>query len=176
MTHIAMTEASAESELDLCLDLIRSAFATVAEERGFTEATVPDHTAYTSRLDLEQLQARGARFFLARVDDQPAGCVVLAPGRRADRPTLQKLAVLPAHRQGGIGRTLVQRVIAEARLAGAESLGIAIIDDDTRLKAWCGARASSRSGRPTTRTCRSPSATSPVRCEPKRRGDCRVAH
>lgn len=137
MTHIAMTEASAESELDLCLDLIRSAFATVAEERGFTEATVPDHTAYTSRLDLEQLQARGARFFLARVDDQPAGCVVLAPGRRADRPTLQKLAVLPAHRQGGIGRTLVQRVIAEARLAGAESLGIAIIDDDTRLKAWC---------------------------------------
>lgn len=136
MTHAVLTEAADEQDLDLCLELIRAGFATVAKERGFTVTTVPDHTAYTSRLDLEQLQARGARFFLARVDDQPAGCVVLAPGRRADRPTLQKLTVLPAYRHGGIGRRLVERVIAAARQAGATSLGIAIVDDDVRLKTW----------------------------------------
>jgi len=57
---------------------------------------------------------RGGRIFLAVRDGQTVGCcalLVIAPGEFE----VAKMAVTESHRRAGIGRQLLQRVIAEAR-------------------------------------------------------------
>ena len=63
------------------------------------------------------------RLFLARWDEQPAGCAalrLLAPGICA----MKRLYVRPAHRGQRLGRALAERAIAEARQIGYERMGL----------------------------------------------------
>ena len=65
----------------------------------------------------------GGRLALATIDGQPAGCIAL---RRvdADRAEAKRLYVRPAFRGSGLGRALMEWVMAEARAAGyAEIVG-----------------------------------------------------
>lgn len=54
------------------------------------------------------------RLLLARSDGAVAGCVAMRP-LRDDTREMKRLYVRPQHRAGGVGRRLVERVIAEAR-------------------------------------------------------------
>jgi GNAT superfamily N-acetyltransferase len=65
----------------------------------------------------------GARAWVARVDGDPAGCVLLYVG--PDGPAeFKRLYVRPAHREKGVGRALVRTVVDRARAAGARTLGL----------------------------------------------------
>lgn len=59
----------------------------------------------------------GGRLALATIDDEPAGCVAL---KRFDERhgEAKRLYVRPLHRGTGLGRALLDWVIAEARAAG----------------------------------------------------------
>ena len=59
----------------------------------------------------------GGRLALATINDQPAGCIAL---RRvdADHAEAKRLYVRPAFRGQGLGRALMEWVMAEARAAG----------------------------------------------------------
>jgi putative acetyltransferase len=64
---------------------------------------------------------RGGRIFLAVRDGQAVGCCALlavAPGEFE----VAKMAVTESSRRSGIGRQLLERVIAEARASGARRL------------------------------------------------------
>lgn len=65
----------------------------------------------------------GSRAWLARVDGAPAGCVLLY-GQSPSLAEFGRLWVRPADRGSGVGRALVKTVIAEARAAGYETLGL----------------------------------------------------
>jgi ribosomal protein S18 acetylase RimI-like enzyme len=73
--------------------------------------------------DIERLRsgATDRPLFVARVDGRLAGSVQL---KRLDdtRGEIKRLYVGPAHRGEGIGRSLVELVLAEARAAGFETL------------------------------------------------------
>jgi ribosomal protein S18 acetylase RimI-like enzyme len=63
----------------------------------------------------------GGVLLLARIDDEAVGCI----GYRTLEPgvcEMKRLYVVPAARDRGIGRSLVDRLIAEARQAGFHSM------------------------------------------------------
>ncbi len=61
------------------------------------------------------------RLLLAWIDDAPVGCVALRP-HDAHTGEMKRLFVRPGHQGRGIGRSLVEAVIAEARAIGYTSL------------------------------------------------------
>jgi putative acetyltransferase len=69
----------------------------------------------------EMILDRGGRIFLAVRDGQTVGCcalLVMAPGEYE----VAKMAVTESYRRAGIGRQLLEKAIAEARIAGASRL------------------------------------------------------
>jgi len=64
---------------------------------------------------------RGGRIFLALHDEQPIGCcALLAMG--SDEFEVAKMAVTELWQRAGVGRRLLETVIAEARASGATRL------------------------------------------------------
>jgi GNAT superfamily N-acetyltransferase len=57
------------------------------------------------------------RLLLARLDDQPAGCVALRPFD-ADSCEMKRMYVDPAFHRRGVGRGLAEHLIAAARASG----------------------------------------------------------
>lgn len=64
---------------------------------------------------------RGGRIFLAVRDGQPVGCCALLI-RTSGEFEVAKMAVTESTQRAGIGRSLLQRAITEARAAGAHRL------------------------------------------------------
>ena len=67
--------------------------------------------------------------------DEPVGCVAL---ERAGEEAcyMGRLAVLPAHREKGIGSALVNHIIVTARSSGAKRVEIGIVAEQEGLRRW----------------------------------------
>ena len=79
----------------------------------------------------EYAEPSGA-LLLALVDGQPAGCVGLRPLPDVDYPNaceMKRLYVRPAHRGGGLGRVLAQRLMDLATQAGYSHMLLDTLDD-----------------------------------------------
>ncbi|MBK9157990.1 MAG: GNAT family N-acetyltransferase [Micropruina sp.] len=134
---LEITEVADDKSLRACLEVIHVAFGTVAAAHGWTRDTVPDYTAFLPWADYQAQARSGGRVFAAVRDGRIVGCATLLASRRTPhRFLLEKLAVLPDARHGGVGRRLVQRVAAEACALEGDTLGIAIVDEEVVLKNW----------------------------------------
>lgn len=116
--------------------VIRAAFDEPEEIRSlFTEYTallVAGDPAFQGYLDQQNYEHEirhleekygepGGRLYLAEWDGATAGCVALH--RLSDSlAELKRLYVRPAFRGHGIGQTLTERIIDEARIAGYRTL------------------------------------------------------
>jgi N-acetylglutamate synthase-like GNAT family acetyltransferase len=127
-------EASGD-DVPLLTRLIRDSFRGVAERFGLTSENCPMHPSNYSedwcRLEME----KGCRFFILESDGEPCGCV----GMEHPKPDvchLERLAVLPAYRGKGFGRSLTDHVLNEARRVGARRVSIAIIAEHHELREW----------------------------------------
>lgn len=122
-------------ELDVCAEVIRQSFATVAQDFGLTPENCPSNGAFlkTERLTAEQEQ--GKRMFALHSAGSIAGFV--AVGCLEDGVfTIEKLAVLPEHRHNGYGKSLLDYAIQQAKNLGGEKISIGIIEEHTVLKNW----------------------------------------
>ncbi|HEX9111148.1 MAG TPA: GNAT family N-acetyltransferase [Terriglobales bacterium] len=111
---------------------------------GLIQATLPEHIEQTRALFLEYAASLGfslcfqsfdeelkslpgayappsGRLLLAQYEQQAAGCVALRK-LEANICEMKRLYVRPAYRGKGLGRILVERVIAEARAIGYERM------------------------------------------------------
>lgn len=100
-------------EAPLLAELIRHAFADVAEQFDVTPDSCPSHPAFVSDANVLEGFEKGGQFWIAEERGEPCGCVGLVPDR-SGACCLVRLAVLPASRHRGIGGMLVRRVMAEA--------------------------------------------------------------
>lgn len=97
------------------IERVRALFTEYAESLGFSLCF--------QGFDKELAELPGAyvppkgRLLLATVDGEPAGCVALRPMANG-ACELKRLFVRPAFRATGLGRQLMDRILAEAREMG----------------------------------------------------------
>ncbi|HEX4633097.1 MAG TPA: GNAT family N-acetyltransferase [Gemmatimonadales bacterium] len=97
------------------LEIVRTLFTEYAQSLGFSLCF--------QGFDEEIATLPGAyappqgRLLLATLAGEPAGCVAIRP-LEGDACELKRLFVRPAHRATGLGRALMDRILAEARAAG----------------------------------------------------------
>ncbi|HBA93743.1 MAG TPA: N-acetyltransferase [Ruminococcaceae bacterium] len=121
-------------QLDICLDIIHKSFQTVADEFNLTTENCPSHTAFMLIKKLITKFENNAPMFLYKYNDCYAGYFSLSVSEKDVE--LNNLAVLPEYRHLGIGRELVNYVLAYSKNIGANKIKIGIIEDNTVLKKW----------------------------------------
>ena len=118
-------------------EVIRRAFATVAQEYGFTRENFPSHRAFQTASGLVRDLCRlRCHCFGLYADGRLVGFAALRPTHTGNEVELTRLAVLPKSRHHGYGKMLVDAVAEKARKVGETRLIIGVNNDDERLKAW----------------------------------------
>lgn len=122
-------------ELDICTNVIRQSFDTVAKEFGLTADNCPTNAAFirTERLVWEINQ--GTYFYGLYCDEGLIGFMGLRD-KGEGVFELEKLAVLPECRHNVGAGKLLAYACDEAVKMGGNKLTIGIIEENTRLKAW----------------------------------------
>ncbi|MBO5462540.1 MAG: GNAT family N-acetyltransferase [Clostridia bacterium] len=122
-----------KEQLNICLEIIRNSFITVADEFGLTENNCPSHTAFLTTDKLESQFDDGRPMFLFYQDANPVGYFSLA--KCSDEEwELSNLAVRSDYRHLGIGKALVDYAISTVKNYGGNKISIGIIEENTRLK------------------------------------------
>lgn len=124
-----------KEKLNICLDIIRRSFATVADEFGLTENNCPSHTAFMTINKLEKQFYDGRPMFLFYQDEIPVGYFSLAKSND-DEWELNNLAVLPEYRHLGIGKAMVDYAVTTVKNYGGTKISIGIIEENLILKNW----------------------------------------
>jgi len=136
MDNLGLTiRAARPDETPLLTDIISLSFATVATRFGLTVENCPKHPSNCTPQWVRSDFQRGVAYFLMEEDHTPVACAAL---ERADdrRCYLERLSVLPQKRRQGLGRALVEHVVAQSSGQGAKSLGIGIIAVQDELRRW----------------------------------------
>ncbi len=124
-----------KEQLNICLEIIRCSFITVAEEFGLTENNCPSHTAFMTMDKLQKQFEDGRPMFLFYQDAIPVGYFSLA--KCSDEAwELSNLAVLPGYRHLGIGKAMVEYAVAMIKNYGGNKISIGIIEENKTLKNW----------------------------------------
>jgi diamine N-acetyltransferase len=115
--------------------IIRTAFGKVTSDFGITEENTPVFAAYTTLENLQDMQARGVKFFGFFLNGSQVG--VVGVEQEADGAChMSRLAVLPEYWHGGFGRELVDYVIDYTRGLGVSRLRLGMVNENTVLKKW----------------------------------------
>ena len=124
-----------EEDLEACLSVIHSAFATAAEEFSLTRENCPAHTSFLPFERLRQAWEENQPMACFKESGRVIGYVAVAPQEDGSFE-VKHLAVLPEYRHRGCGERLMAWAETQARQEGAALLKIGIIEESTVLKAW----------------------------------------
>lgn len=132
-----MTEIRAADigDAELLTQLIREAFADLADRFGLTQENCPTNPAFTTPDDQRAAMAKGISYYVLHDEDGPVGCVALDT-RDPDEPCLARLGVLRERRGRGYGRALVEHVIEEVRSRSLRRVVIGVIAEHHELVGW----------------------------------------
>lgn len=127
-----------EDDIEVLVEIIRIAFAPVAEMLGVTEETLPDFPAFTTVERLrEYIEKHGVRMFLFCTGAGAVACGGWSPDRTGEpKAWLNRIAVPPDYRGRGYGKGMVQFLEEETRKAGFKRARLGHVTPDTLLHAF----------------------------------------
>jgi diamine N-acetyltransferase len=127
-------EATAEDLATIAM-IVRESHKDVALKFGLNPENCPKHPSFCTESWVEADLARNAAYFILEENALPVGCVSYenpSPGLAY----LNRLSVLPSHRNHGAGARLVQHVIHHARSASIQTISIGVIGEHIELQRW----------------------------------------
>ena len=124
------------NEIPECVNVIRSAFKTVADDLGFTEENAPRFTAFAT--DENRIKSQ--------YDENRPMYVYLEHGKiigyyslaflEDGNIELNNLSVLPEYRHIGVGEKLLEDAKKKAREFGKNKIEIGIVEENQVLRKW----------------------------------------
>ena len=124
-----------KNDCSLLAELIRDSFITVANRFDLNKVNCPTHPSNCTTDWIEKDFTKGRKYYILESSGTPVGCVGLEKAN-VDLCYLERLAVLPHHRNKGFGKALVDTVMYEAQALNVKRVSIGIIADDVELKEW----------------------------------------
>lgn len=124
-----------QASLSKCLSVIRTSFATVADEFGLTEQNAPLNPTFLKVETLRQRLKEGYLMYGLYESEQLVGYVSIS---KIDENycMLHNLAVLPEHRHKGYGKQLLDFCKVKVKQLNGNKIIIDIIEENTVLKNW----------------------------------------
>jgi ribosomal protein S18 acetylase RimI-like enzyme len=126
-----------EEDLQKCVQLLRSAFGTVAAAFGLTEDSAPTNAAFTTLENLQRHVQGGMALYGMFHVATLIGCVAVK--RSKQDPSvfyIERLAVAPEQRHRGYGGQLLSFAAHLIRTSGGTTASIGVMDNNERLKKW----------------------------------------
>ena len=125
-----------KSDIPECVEVIKEAFMSVADEFGFTKDNAPKFTAFVISKE-KLIQQYGDRRLMYAYHDgsRIAGFYSLKLSENGECE-LNNLSVLPAYRHKGIGGELLFHAFDEARKQDCRTMKIGIVEENTLLRKW----------------------------------------
>lgn len=124
-----------DDELALCVDVVRAAFATVAQSFGLTEENCPTNAAFMKVDRLLYDKNKGNLMFVLKTGGTIAGFMQLE-NKGEGRFELKNIAVAPAYRHHGFGKILLDFAKSTVRQRGGSKISLGIIEENTVLRHW----------------------------------------
>ena len=124
-------------EIPECVNVIRTAFKTVADELGFTRENAPRFTAFATddtRLQYQFLVEHKPMYVYLH-EGKIVGYYSLAMLDNGS-VELNNLSVLPEFRHLGIGEKLVKDAIEKAKSFDKEKMELGIVEENKKLRMW----------------------------------------
>jgi diamine N-acetyltransferase len=138
MLHVpTIRDLRSEDDLAACVNLLRSAFGTVAKDFGLTEISAPTNAAFTTLDNLRTHVQNGLAFYGMFGDASLIGCVAIKQSK-ADKSIfyIERLAVAPEDRHRGHGAKLLSFACGRILARGGKTASIGLMDNNERLKQW----------------------------------------
>jgi len=133
----SIRELRSEEELHTCVDLLRTAFGTVARDFGLTEESAPTNAAFTTIENLHRHLQDGMTLYGMFCEDLLVGCIAIRKSKRdEDIFYIERLAVTPEKKHSGYGEQLLSFAVEHIRRNGGTAASIGLMDNNERLKKW----------------------------------------
>ena len=122
-------------DVAILVTLVSEANKDVALRFGLNAENCPKHPSFCDEEWIKADLARGERYFILEENLSAIACVAYERPS-ADLAYLNRLSVLPAHRECGIGSRLVEFIIELARSEKVEQVSIGVIGEHADLQRW----------------------------------------
>jgi N-acetylglutamate synthase-like GNAT family acetyltransferase len=124
-----------QDDIGVLVETIRKSFRDVAKRFGLTPENAPRHPSNCQEEWIKKDIDRGAMYFIMENEGLVSGCIAIEKAN-LEVCYLERLAVLPDHRQQRLGKALVEHVLSQAKLLNVQNVNIGIIAKHTELKNW----------------------------------------
>ena len=132
-----MRELHSEEDQRLAVELLRTAFGTVAKEFGLTKESAPTNAAFTTLSNLTKHLQDRMKLYGMFCDSELVGCVAIKISKSDNAVFyIERLAVAPTQRHLGYGSQLLLFAIEQIRSSGGTTASIGLMDNNARLKEW----------------------------------------
>ena len=115
--------------------LVSESNRDVAVKFGLNADNCPKHPSFCTSSWVQAEFARGETYFILEENSGPIGCVAYE-SPSAGLAYLNRLSVLPDHRNHGAGARLVQHIVEHARNSSIQTISIGVIGEHTGLQHW----------------------------------------